>query len=329
MKSEMPPHIHIGTSKDKFMLKTFTAMLVPAFIAVLAIGEVAFYHLMIAVGTALGIHYLIFLMQRLKNKKPTYPTPYSPLVAAMIVGLSMPVLAPYWLTASVSALMILVFKYGQGYFFTRKYVNPAAAAKALLLVGLSIMIFLSEPLRTGLIFHPHHLRLDLLSAEGFSSVDRFYSTDSLTAFRSLILWKTHGWLGGVSGLAVLVVGTLLTLWAKLKWRIIVSLLLTMAILAAATGFITGGYVLLRIAFHVFTGSVIFLAFFMATEPQTTPMTYTGQYLFGFSLALLTFGLQLFNVLGGSIIALVILNIFTDKFDKIVLRKPYGHREVKT
>lgn len=43
--------------------------------------------------------------------------------------------------------------------------------------------------------------------------------------------------------------------------------------------------------------MIFLAFFMATEPQSTPMSAGGQYLFGVGLGILTFLLQQLNVLG--------------------------------
>jgi electron transport complex protein RnfD len=100
---------------------------------------------------------------------------------------------------------------------------------------------------------------------------------------------------------------------------------TMTVLAALTGFLTGGDALLRIAFHVFTGSVIFMAFFMATEPQTTPMPEKSQYLFGVLLAAVTFALELANILGGSIIALVALNLLTPHLDKIGWKRPYGHK----
>lgn len=325
LRKEEPPHLHIGVSKDELMLKTLATMLIPTGIAIYAIGSSALYHLTAAVATGLGVHYIIYLVQTAQKKKPTYSTPYSHLVAVLIAGLTMPASAPIPVTVAVAGLTSLVFKQGQGTLFDSKRVNPAAAAKALLLTLISVMVFLPDPLREGMIFHPHHLRLELFSADAFfTSVNRLYSTDTLTAFQSLLLWKTHGWMGGVSGVAVLLVGITLTFWIKLKWRIILSFLLTMTILSAATGLVTGGYVLLRIAFHVFTGSVIFFAFFMATEPQTTPMTMAGQYLFGFSLALITFTLHLLNVLGGSIFALVAMNLLTDKFDGILLKKPYGH-----
>lgn len=315
-----PPHIHLGITKNKLMMNTFVVMSLLAAVAVLAIGVEALVHILVALISVLIVYYAILFYERSKGLAPTYRTPSSPLVAAMIVALSMPVAAPYQVTVVIAVLTILIFKYAQGRIFGRKYVNPAAAAKVLVLILLSIV-----ELRTGMILHPHHLRLDLLTASGFLRAVSFFESETLTAFQSLILWKHHGWIGGASGITVLIVGAISAFWLRLKWRIPLSMLGTMTVLAALTGFLTGGDSLLRIAFHVFTGSVIFMAFFMATEPQTTPMPEKSQYIFGVLLAVFTFALELANILGGSIIALVALNLVTPYLDKIGLKRPYGHK----
>ena len=49
--------------------------------------------------------------------------------------------------------------------------------------------------------------------------------------------------------------------------------------------------LVRLMFELFIGSSIFLAFFMATDPATTPLTYTGQIIFGVGVAVITVLLQ--------------------------------------
>jgi electron transport complex protein RnfD len=315
-----PPHLHSGITKEKLMTNTFAAMSILAGVAVLAIGIEALGHILVALFSGSLIHYTIFLYEGAKGLIPTYRTPFSSIVAAMIVALSMPASAPYQVTAVIVVLTILLFKYAQGKIFGRKYVNPAAAAKVLLLIILSVVEF-----ETGLIFHPHHLRLNLFTASGFSRAASFFESETLTALQSLILWKTHGWMGGTSGITVLIVGIILVYWLRLKWRIPLGMLGTMTILALVTGVLTGGDPLLRIAFHVFTGSIIFLAFFMTTEPQTTPISENSQIIFGVLLAALTFTLQLANILGGSIIALVTLNLTTPYLDRIRLKKSYGHK----
>ena len=86
--------------------------------------------------------------------------------------------------------------------------------------------------------------------------------------------------------------------------------------------IYGGDPLLRLGFELFIGSSIFLAFFMVTDPASTPLTYAGQPIFGVGVGVLTVVIQTYmNFLGGSILALVIMNLTSPLLDNIGLRKP--------
>ncbi|TFG00244.1 MAG: hypothetical protein EU541_02835 [Promethearchaeota archaeon] len=327
-----PPYLHLGFTKDELMLKTFLMLSIIAVASVIIMGVDAFIHIISALGTVLIVHSIIFSYQKWQDLPITYKSPTSHMVAGMIVGLAMPIAAPVEVTIGVAFVTVLIFKYGQGTLVDRKYLNPAAASKVLFLLILSLIYIFEEPLASGLLFHPHHLELNLFTAEGFKNSMWIFQRESLpflgdlSATQSLLFWQTHGWIGGACGVLVLIVGGIAAYWLRYKWRIIVSTLVTMLILAISIGLILGGDPLLRIAFHVFTGSVIFLIFFMATEPQSTPMPVYSQIIFGIILAILTFILQLFNVLGGSVIALLILNIATPFFDKIVIKTPYGHKE---
>ncbi|MFO7836559.1 MAG: RnfABCDGE type electron transport complex subunit D [Candidatus Thorarchaeota archaeon] len=327
-----PPHMHLGFTKAELMFKTFGALSIIAIASIIVMGLNALIHIVVAMGTVLLVHGVIYFYEKWRGRRPTYQSPSSPMVAGMIVGLAMPIASPFLVTAGVALITMLLFKYGQGRYFKRKYLNPAAASKVLLLVFLSLMFFLENSLETGILFHPHHLELDLLNAEGFLSSMWIFSGKvlpvlniELTAAQGLVIWQTHGWIGGACGLVVFIVGAISTYWLKLKWRIIVSTLVTMTALAIITGLVVGSDPVLRVAFHVFTGSVIFMTFFMATEPQSTPMPEISQILFGVILAVLTFVLQLLNVLGGSIIALLVLNLATPYLDKVGIKTPYGLR----
>lgn len=335
-----PPNLHIGFTKDDLMLRTFLMLAIIGLISVIVFmatdlqtGIKALLHILVALGTTLIVHDILFSYQRWKGLEVTYESPSSHLVAGMILGLAMPIASPIEITAAVALLMVLAFKYGQGKFFTRKYLNPAAASKLILLLLLSVLIFLESPLSTGMIFHPHHLELNLLTAEGFNNsmwifagkVIPFFNIE-LSASQALFLWQTHGWIGGASSITVLIVGLIAAYWLRYKWRIIIGGLLTMTLLAFGIGLIVGPNPFARIAFHVCTGSFIFMIFFMATEPQSSPMPEFSQYIFGISVAVLTFIFQLLNVLGGSIIALVILNLATPLLDKPIFRTAYGHKE---
>ena len=328
-----PPYLHLGFTKNELMQKTLLMMSIIAFGSVVIMGLPAFIHIIIALGVVLIVYGIVHTYQIEKGRKPTYESPASLMVTGMIVGLAMPIASPYEVTAGVALLTIIVFKYIQGKYFERKYLNPVAAAKTLLLVGLSLMFVIENSLNIGMIFHTHHLNLNLLTAEGFENSMWIFQRESflgidLSATLSLMFWQTHGWIGGACGVLVLIVGSIATYWLRYKWRIVVATMGTMTILAIGIGIFTGGDPILRIAFHVFTGSVIFMVFFMATEPQSTPMPERSQYLFGIALSILTFVFQLINVLGGSIIALVLLNMVTPFLDRIWIKTPFGHRKSK-
>ncbi|MGM0469752.1 MAG: RnfABCDGE type electron transport complex subunit D, partial [Promethearchaeati archaeon] len=293
-----PPHIYMGFEKNELMLKTFLLMGIIAIVSVLIMGLDALIHIITALGVVFLFHSIVYLYQRWKDKSITYETPSSPMVAGLIVGLSMPIAGPFYITALVALLMISIFKYGQGKIFKRKYLNPAAASKTILLLLLSVMIFFEDSLAKGLILHPHHLGLNLLTAEGFNNAMWIFDGKiipllgiELTAAQGLIFWQTHGWIGGASGITVLIIGSIAAYWLRYKWRIIFAGISTMTLLAVGIGLIVGPDPFSRIAFHIFTGSFIFMIFFMATEPQSTPMPERSQYIFGITLAILTFLLQ--------------------------------------
>ena len=61
---------------------------------------------------------------------------------------------------------------------------------------------------------------------------------------------------------------------------------------------------------------------MATDPASTPLSYTGQIIFGVGLGVLTVLIQTnMNFFGGSILALIIMNLTAPTLDKIGRLKP--------
>jgi ferredoxin len=165
--------------------------------------------------------------------------------------------------------------------------------------------------------------LDLWTAD-FSAITFDYN-DVLSA---MLLMKTHGWVGGVSSIAVIAVGLAFFALCRryVKWRITLAYFAATALIALGLGFYYGGDPMLRLIFHLFLGSSIFLAFFMATDPASTPLTNSGQLIFGVGLGLLTVIIQTFTgFLGGSILALIIMNLTVPALDKVGKLKPSAEK----
>jgi electron transport complex protein RnfD len=306
----------------------------------------------VAVALSIGIDFLLY--------KVTADSPLNLMSAAvfgMIVSLSysvgipimntgevLPLVAPDSLLyiALITIVGMVLFKKIQG-IKGRKYVNPAAAAKLLvfLFMGLFTILIPNDHLNASMLGVPSlagPVGYDIVGGNGIAGFG-FYvfscfanPTVALPAtvsqndvFNLLLINKFHGWAGGASSIAVIIVGIALFVLARryIKWRITTAYFVSVALMAVVLNFAyPGGDLLLRLGFELFIGSSVFLAFFMATDPATTPLTYMGQIIFGVGLGVLTVLIQAYmSFWGGSILALVIMNLTSPWLDKIGKQKP--------
>jgi len=326
-------------TKDLLMLYTFLALCLPAAVAVWVHGLHVLIVILVAVGVAIAAH--VLSIYGLKREEVRHP--FSAMVTGMIVALSY----SFTVTATtqavtqvlddaiivaITAWLAEMIKKRQN-FLNKKYVNPAGAAKLLVLTiiplrGIAQYTLPLINLRTSwefFFFPTEHSIYPLGNQTNFlKGVKLHYGENPI---QTLILLKNHGWIGATSSIAVLIsaLALIVLLRGYIKWRIPLVYLSVMTVLSASYWLIMseGKYfpLELRVAFHVFTGSVFFLAFFMATDPPTTPLTHLGQGLFAVGLGVLTFVFQLgLNFFGGSILALVIMNLMVPLMDRVGIRK---------
>ncbi len=311
----------------------------------------------IAVGVAVGIDALLY---KAASDSPlnTMSAAVFGLIVALSYSIGVPTMAlqndaigvasapgAFINVALISLIGLVIFKK----LFKRKYVNPAAAAKLIGLLPFISSAFLAKehfatfeggglnlPLlagpigrtvigNNGLVFNGDNIIGSFVTyLQGCYANPNLAPTSIPDLNWIMIVEKYHGWIGGASSIAVIIVGVALFLLARryIKWRITLSYFVTVAVMALLMTAIYGGEADVRLLFTVFIGSSIFLGFFMATDPATTPLTYMGQLIFGVGLGVLTVLIQTYmNFFGGSILALIIMNLITPKLDKIGKLKP--------
>jgi len=361
-KYEVIKMVKAPMTKDLMMQYTLVALFAIAFLSYFVFGLPSLVITLISVGVAVGCDFLLAKVMGSKGPKNTMSAAVFGLIVAMSYSLGLPMmyieqnptlsggLEQYLYPALISAVGLIVFKKLAG-LAGRKYVNPAAVAKLLVLGLLFIPAFstvsalvpldhtqsinLQNPLTPdafaeGVFFYP----MDTTKFAG--TLLSCYSTDPMLAYNPTVLdnplpdvvstmlfAKIHGWIGGFSSILVIIMGLALFAVCRgyIKWRITLAYLVTTAVFAAVMGGIYGGDIVLRVLFHVFMGSSIFMAFFMATDPATTPLTRLGQIIFGAGLAILTIVIQTYTgFLGGSILALVIMNLTCPILDGIGVPK---------
>ena len=362
-------------TKDILMQYTLVALVFIALLSYNIFGLSSLVVCLIAVGVAVGLDFLLAMVMGSKGPKNTMSAAVFGLIVGLSYSLGMPPgmmfteeigtlsgILEYVYPAIISAVGLIVFKKLAG-LAGRKYVNPAAAAK-LLVLGLLFMPVMSSLYNYSALLPADHDSLiqlqnpmvtdamglyawkypsgeypamdtvpfaaNLLSCYSNNATLGYFVTtgavaDPLPAVLDvMLLGKYHGWIGGYSSLIVMAVGIALFIGARnyIKWRITLAYLVATAVFAAVMGGIYGGDILLRVLFHLFIGSSIFMAFFMATDPATTPITRTGQIIFGVGLGVLTILIQTYTgFLGGSILALVIMNLTCPILDNVGVAKP--------
>ncbi|MGD6934792.1 MAG: RnfABCDGE type electron transport complex subunit D [Candidatus Bathyarchaeia archaeon] len=237
--------------------------------------------------------------------------------------------------ALISFIGLVVFKKLQG-MKGSKIFNPAAAAKFLVLLPFLFSVFLTKehwaPFEQGGLSMPNLAGpVDSIGQMSFGTyLQGCYGNPNLMIQPSteslMLLTKFHGWPGGASSIAVIIVGIVFILLTRnyFKWKITGTYFASVIAMSLIMTGIYGGDPITRLLFELFIGSSIFLGFFMATDPATTPFTGTGQIAFGIGLGVLTVIIQTYmNFFGGSLLALLIMNLTVPLLDRIRIHKPFG------
>jgi len=355
------PHITGTMSKNRLMQYTFIAILAVLVVSAALwsqttansgwnLGLTVAICALISVGIAVGTDFLIGKIISDSEANTWSAAVFGLIVTAcytlgtpaMNTEIGLPVEAPlaFMYVAIISLLGMVGFKKIMG-LAGRKLVNPAAAAKFLILLPtITTTLLAIDHLKTGPLQVPSLSgpisALSVISGNGIASFGTYLqgcyvnpsNMATLPSIESLmILSKYHGWVGGASSIAVIVAGIALFVLARkyIKWKITVSYLIAIAVLSLIFSFIfADGDLTTRLLFEVFMGSSIFLAFFMATDPATTPLTGIGQIIFGVGLAVLTILIQTYmNFFGGSLLALLIMNLTVPLLDRVGIHKPFG------
>lgn len=298
------PHTRSRLTTGGVMGNVVIAMMPAAFFGVYRYGLRAFLIILTAVLTAVGTELVFDWIA----KKPMTIKDGSAVVTGLLLALSLsptvPLYIPY-LGALFAILFVKCFFGGLG----KNFMNPALAGRCFLLISFG-------------------------SAMTSYQVDTVSSATSLTALKagsSVSAAETFlGFGGGVIGCsaaALLIGGIYLLVTGTITFEIplgfIAAFLLFMGLFGGQ------GFSPAFLLAHLFGGGIVMGAFFMATDPVTSPVTRSGQLLFGVICGILC---GLFRVKGSAAdstsYAIIISNMFVPFIDMYCIPKPLGYRRQK-
>lgn len=241
------------------IFKTLLYALMPAVAAALYyFRERALFALLVGVVSAVGAE---ALFQYIFKRKYTYKDGGA-VVTGLLLGLSVSPSTPLYVIALASAFAIVVGKQVWGG-FPKNIFNPT-------LLGRLFLIYMFP---TAL--RPWLSPIDMMTAA--TPLQVFRETGVTTPLWNLFVGNVAGSMGEVSSLALLVGASYLFYKKMANWRLPVGILSTVAVVAVLLGH--------NPFFHLFSGSLMLVALFMATDPATSPKSNEGRWIFAVGVGL--------------------------------------------
>ncbi len=348
------PH-HLGPSSVSWVMLWVLIALIPGSAAyVWFFGWSLLFNICIAVTTALVTEALV-LKLRQRPVKP-FLSDGSAIVTALLIAMTIPPLAPWWVTAIGVCFAIVIAKHlygGLGY----NPFNPAMVGYVMLLVSFpremtswSSLVALSEvnlnfketfiyiftsQLPLGVTFDAlteatplDTMKTHLGMGNTLTEIRAQLGLDAETS-RLLSVTPIFGAVGGKGwewiNAAFLLGGLVLIYKRIISWHIPVALLGALAV--------TSGLFFLFNAehnaspfFHLFSGATFLGAFFIATDPVTAAATPRGRLVYGASIGVLIYVIRTWGGYPDSVaFAVLIMNMVVPVIDHFFKPRVFGHR----
>ena len=266
----------------------------------------------------------------------------SGILTAWLLAISLPPFAPWWIAALGSLFAVIIGKQvfgglGQNVF------NPAMAARVMLLISFPLEMTtwvapepmnsahapgLIESLRITFLGQPFdgmasasllgHVKTEFTRGAGLDQALAGYY-----APMDALLGSRAGSLGETAAVLLLLGGLFLIAKRIVTWHAPAAMLLGVAAPALLFNAIDGNHYAGPV-YHLLSGGLMLAAFFIITDPVTSPNTATGQFIFGLGCGLLTWVIRTWGGYPeGVAFAVMLMNTATPVIDQYVKPRIYG------
>ncbi|SFM99010.1 electron transport complex protein RnfD [Izhakiella capsodis] len=343
------PYTHNHRNTGKIMLLVVIAAL-PGIVAQwYYFGWGNLIQVAIAIVTALASEGLAL---RLRSS-PVLPGlgDYSALLTALLLGISIPALAPWWMVVIGTAFAIIIAKQLYGGLGQNPF-NPAMIGYVVLLISFPVQMTSWLPPRElqastvgladslAVIFSGHSLNGETLHQlrEGIDGISQAtpldnFKTGLATGHHAAQLLTQPIYSGVLAGpgwqwinLGFLLGGLFLLSRNAIRWHIPLSFLLSLTICATISWLIAPDKFISPLI-HLFSGATMLGAFFIATDPVTASTTNKGRLIFGALIGMLVWLIRSFGGYpDGVAFAVLLANITVPLIDYYTQPRVYGHKK---
>ena len=270
-----------------------------------------------------------WLCNRLR-KQPASLGDLSAVVTGVILALSLPPAIPFSMAIIGSVFAIVIVKMLFGGLGSNIF-NPAMAARAFLTASFGVAM------TTWTIPATINPEMTTLTAANTSATTQatplawskmvqkgMAKPADVNPQAKWAFWgDTGGCLGETSSIAFLLGGLYLLIRRTITWHIPAAVLLSAGVIALATWLFKPDTTVNPLL-HLFSGSLMICAFFIATDPVTAPLSTKGMWIFGIGVGAL---IMLIRIVGeypeGVMYAVLIMNAVSPLIDRFCKLIPAG------
>lgn len=329
------PHAHAANSVSRIMATVMLALVPATLFGFWLYGWPAVYLWAVSLLAAVAGEAATLKFQR-RAVKPAL-LDGSGVLTAWLLALSLPPWAPWWI-AVVGALFAVVI--GKQVFggLGQNVFNPAMAARVMLLISFPLEMTtwvppISQPgLLDSLAVTFGGMQLDAVSSASLLGHVKTEFSRGLDLQQALAghyaplqaLWgQRSGSLGETSALLIFIGGLFLIARRIIRWHAPVAMLAGVALPALLMNLIAPEHYAAPLV-HLLSGGLMLAAFFIVTDPVTSPNTAAGQLVFGLGCGFLTYVIRTWGSYPeGVAFAVMLMNAATPLIDRYVKPRIYG------
>ena len=314
------PVIHVAssphlTSRDMttmgMMMDVLIALLPLVCMAIYVFQWFAVKQLAICIVSCLGAEALFMRMRH----RPFTPKDCSVIVTGVILALSLPGTAPWYVGVIASLVGVGIGKVIFGGLGMNIF-NPAMVGRAFVMIAFPTALGASGYENAG-------SGIDAVTMA--TPMDAFKQVGT-TAPLSDLFWGlgfTNGSLGEISAIACIVGGLYLCVRKTVSWEIPAGLISSIVLFAGIANLVNlqSEWTVLH---HLLGGAVLFGAFYIATDPVTSPLTTRGKLIFGAGTGGIIMLLRLYSGYPeGVMFAVLLMNGLTPLINTWTIPRPLG------
>lgn len=331
------PHTSAELTTGRMMLDVIIALIPVTVAAAVLFRWEALRVPLICVATC-AVTELIFNLCR---KKPNSLCDFSAVVTGLILAFSVPLDLPIFACVIGSAVAVGIGKMLFGGLGSNIF-NPAMVGRAFLMICFGqLMTTWTVPAIGGMAEVYATTRATPLAAAKFIESDKAKALAEVSqaeyekslqvrsgdpkVLGDLFLGTTGGCLGETSAVLILLGGAYLLFRKTISYHIPVGMIAAILIIASLGYHFAPDRVMHPLA-HLFAGGAMFGAFFIATDPVSSPLSNTGRWIFGIGVGVLVMVIRVFSGYPeGVMFAVLIMNSIAPLIDRWTVATPLGAR----